>query len=122
MLLQKKLGKTKLEVKLTTFQAVAILIWVIVLLILPITIHQIGQYRESLAVTQQSDGIHRNRVAGAVTQEESFFTYTVNFTDKKQLVSTLTFIFGSISAVIAVISLVYLIKQQLKKDKSVFSL
>ena len=122
MTLKKQLGKLKFELNLNHFQVFAVLSWIFVLLVLPITVDQFVDYRQNMEIsTESTNETSRSRVAGAVSEQNNFFTYTIDLKDKHELVSTLTFIFGSVSALIAVISLILFVKEKTKNDRGVFS-
>lgn len=119
MFVEKTIGKLKFELKLSGFQIAAIAAWTFFLLIVPIGIDLLSKSREPVdisAQTSQSSNVTAETQAGG----ENLFTYTVKLDNQKELVSTLTFVFGSVSAIIAVGSLVFLLKGQLKKEPSVF--
>ena len=118
MKFQKNLGKTKFEIQITGFQMFAILAWSILLLLTPISIDQYSKTASNSS--QEVVSLEKNRVAGAVTQPDSVFTYTVKIESQKELISTLTLVFGAISAAIAVLSLLYFIREHVKKEPSVF--
>ena len=122
MTLKKTLGKLKFEMSLTRFQLIGVITWIMLLLVIPIAVDLYSKNKpvenESAVIRQDSPG---NRVAGVITQDKSLFTYTVDFQDKKDLISTLTFIFGGISAVIAFISLIVLIRGDKNERTGVFA-
>ena len=87
------------------------------ILVLPISIDLYSKYE---AAEANGSSQTQNRVAGAATESDNPFTYTVNLEDKKELISTLTMIFGGVSAVIALVSLVILFKENKKERTGVF--
>lgn len=117
MKLKKKLGKLKFELNLTRFQVFGVIVWIFLILILPISLDLYSRHQASEA---NSSIKTQNRVAGASSENNNPFTYTVDLEDKKELVSTLTMIFGGVSAVIAVISLIAFFKENKKDSTGVF--
>jgi hypothetical protein len=117
MKLKKKLGKLKFELNLTPFQVFGVIAWIFLILVLPISIDLYSKYN-----TTEANGSTQtqNRVAGATTDSNNPFTYTVNLDDKKELISTLTMVFGGVSAVIALVSLIILFKENKKERTGVF--
>lgn len=117
MRLKKKLGKLRFELNLTRFQVFGVLAWVFLILVLPITIDLYSKHNTTEA---NGSAQTQNRVAGATSEGDNPFTYTVNLEDKKELISTLTMVFGGISSVIALVSLVILFKENKKERTGVF--
>lgn len=117
MKLKKKLGKLKFELNLTRFQVFGVITWIFLILVLPISIDLYSKYE---AAEANGSSQTQNRVAGATTESDNPFTYTVNLEDKKELISTLTMIFGGVSAVIALVSFVILFKENKKERTGVF--
>lgn len=118
MHIEKTLGKLKFELKLSGFQVAAISAWIFFLLIVPIGVDQLLQSQEpvstSAQTTQSETGINSESSGSGI------FTYTIEVGDQKELVSILTLIFGSLSAIVAVGSVIFFIKESIKKEPSVF--
>ncbi len=119
MHLQRQIGKLKFELKLSGFQIGVIATWIFFLLVVPISVDQLLQSQapqDSSAQTAQT----QNTGSQGENRNSGLFDYTVNLTDQKELVSILTLVFGSASAVIAVGSLIFFLREQFKKEPSVF--
>lgn len=119
MLIAKKVGKHKVEASLSRFQLVAIIAWSLLLLLLPISVDQIRDYKKN---EDKKDSVTeaKSEVAGIFTEEENFFTYTIDIKDDKELISALTLVVGSVSALIAMGSAFYFLKGTRQKERSVF--
>lgn len=119
MHLQKQLGKLKFELKLSGFQIGVIATWIFFLLVVPISIDQLLKSQapeDSSAQTTQTE----TTASSSQNEQGGLFTYTVNLSDQRELISLITLIFGSLSALIAVGSLVFFLREQFKKEPSVF--
>lgn len=119
MQITRKVGKHKVEASLSRMQLVAIIAWSLLLLLIPISIDQISEYKKS-ADTNSSITETKSEVAGIFTEEANFFTYTIDIKDDKELISALTLIVGSVSALIALGSAFYFVKDSRTKERSVF--
>lgn len=112
MTLKKKIGKLKFEVTLSRLQLVGIIVWVSLLLLLPIAYDQMKMLKEaSTSVSETS------QVAGLFTSQENFFNYTVDLSDRENLISTLTLLFGILSGIIAFGSLIFILRDRMSKSK-----
>ncbi len=119
MQIEKKLGKLKFELKLSGFQIAVIATWIFFILIVPIGIDVLSKSQEPVdtsAQTLEGSNPSVNTQAGG----DDIFTYTVKQDSQKELVSMLTLVFGILSAVIAVGSLVFFLKERSKREPSVF--
>ncbi len=119
MHIAKKVGKHKVEASLSRMQLLAVIAWSLLLLLLPIGIDQLGDYKNN-ADKNSSITEAKSEVAGIFTEEANFFTYTIDIKDDKELISALTLIVGSISALIALGSAFYFVKDSRTKERSVF--
>lgn len=120
MLITKKVGKHKVEASLSRVQLIAVVAWSLLLLLLPISIDQISEYKNR-EENKSSISEAKSEVAGIFTEEENFFTYTIDVKDDKELISALTLVIGSISTLIAVGSAIYFLKDTRGADhRSVF--
>lgn len=118
MQIEKTLGKLKFELKLSRFQVAAIAAWMFFLLIVPIGVDQLLKSQEPVSTSAQTSQSDTN--ISSENSEASIFTYTVELSDQKELISTLTLVFGSISAIVAVGTVIFFIKESMKKEPSVF--
>ena len=113
MKIQKQLGSLRFEVNMTFFRTIVIAAWIFLVLIVPISIDQYAKQQDAAAADTQIEDV----IPGT---KEGFFNYTVDLSDQKSLVSSLTLLVGAISAALAVGSIVYFLLEHRKKNNSVF--
>lgn len=115
MQLRKKIGKLKFEIDLRRVQIVGIIAWVLILLVVPIMYDQ-SRITAPQPYTGQEIQVD-SRVAAAFSDSNDFFEYTVDLSDRESLVSSLTLVFGILSGIIAIGSLVFIVRDRLSKEK-----
>lgn len=112
----KKTSKYKFEMTLSKVQLLGIAVWSSLLLLIPIGIDQFITYKENVHASSET----QENVAGIFTEEENFFTYTIDLREEKELISALTLVVGSLSTIAAAMTGVYFIKDSKAKSRSVF--